>query len=128
MVYWVLLMARKQKSEGKNRYYSVIDKLRGQKRSSEEFEIVLNSLSLEEVIALKLELSAKSAFKGKLYGIPIWSSMVNIVHDAILKYALSATKTKREAARFLGLNETELHKRLSRFRTEDYFQEKLDTE
>ena len=98
MVYWVLQMARKQKSEGRNRYYSVISKLRKEKRSSEEFEIVLNALSLEEVIALKLELSAKNAFKGKLYGIPLWSSMVNIVHDALLKYALSATKTKKETA------------------------------
>jgi DNA-binding NtrC family response regulator len=121
-------MARKQKSEGKNRYYSVINKLRKEKRSSEEFEIILNALSLEEVIALKLELSAKSAFKGKLYGIPLWSSMVAIVHDALLKYALSATKTKKETARFLGINETELHKRLVRFQAEDYFKEELDIE
>ena len=121
-------MARKQKSEGRNRYYSVISKLRKEKRSSEEFEIVLNALSLEEVIALKLELSAKSAFKGKLYGIPLWSSMVNIVHDALLKYALSATKTKKETARFLGINETELYKKLTRFQTEDYFKEELDNE
>ena len=126
MVYWVLQMARKQKSEGKNRYYSVINNLRKEKRSSEEFEIILNALSLEEVIALKLELSAKSAFKGKLYGIPLWSSMVAIVHDALLKYALSATKTKKETARFLGINETELHKRLVRFQAEDYFKEELD--
>ena len=74
-----------------------------EKKSTDEFEVMLNNLSLEEAIALKLELAAKSA-GGMLYGIPIWYSLRNITNDAVLKYAYSATKTKMEAARFLGFD------------------------
>ena len=34
--------------------------------------------------------------------------------DALLKYALSATRSKREAARFLGLNEVAMKKNINR--------------
>ena len=37
---------------------------------------MLNNLSLEEIIGLKLELAAKAA-GGYLYGIPIFSSIVS---------------------------------------------------
>ena len=94
----------------------------------EEFEIIFNNLSLEEVIGLKLELASKSAFKGKLYGVPLWYSIPNIVRDAVLKYALSATRSKREAARFLGLNELAMKKNINRYRIDDYFEKELDKE
>ena len=49
----------KKRNAGKNRYYSISKKLRREGKSSEEFEILFNSLSLEEVIGLKLELASK---------------------------------------------------------------------
>ena len=36
--------------------YSISSLLKQQNRSSDEFEVMMNSLTLEEVIALKLEL------------------------------------------------------------------------
>ena len=102
-------------------------KLRKEGKSSEEFEIIFNSLSLEEVIGLKLELASKSAFKGKMYGLPLWHSMPSIVKDAVLKYALSATRSKREAARFLGLNEFSLRLLIRKYKIDMYF-ESLDKE
>ena len=95
-------------------------------KSSEEFEIIFNNLSLEEVIGLKLELASKSAFNGKLYGVPLWYSIPNIVRDAVLKYALSATRSKREAARFLGLNELAMKKNINRYKIDNYFEKKVD--
>ena len=77
---------RKRKISGKNRYYSISKKLTKEQKSNDEFEVMLNNLSLEEVIALKLELAAKSA-GGAVYGIPIWRSLKYVVEDAILKYA-----------------------------------------
>ena len=103
-------LINKKRNEGRNRYYSISNKLRKDGKSSEEFEILFNNLSLEEVIGLKLELASKSSFNGKLYGVPIWYSIPSIVKDAVLKYALSATRSKREAARFLGLNELAMKK------------------
>ena len=64
---------------------------------------MLNNLSLEEIIGLKLELAARSV-GNMLYGLPILTSLPYITRDAILKYSLSATRSKKEAARFLGIN------------------------
>ena len=118
----------KKKSRGKNIKYSLINKLREENKSSEEFEVMLNSLTLEELIGLKLELASK-VFGGKSYGLPIWSSMKEIVQDAVLKYALSACKTKREAARFLGMKRQNFNNLLKKYDTETFFEydvKKLD--
>ena len=121
-------MKTKKRREGRNKYYSISNKLKKDGKSSEEFEILFNALSLEEVIALKLELASKSAFKGKLYGLPLWYSIPSIVKDAMLKYALSATRSKREAARFLGLNEFGLKMLIKKYKVDNYFEKKLDKE
>ena len=113
---------RKRKLYGKNRYYSLSKKLRRDKRSNDEFETMLNSLSLEEVIGLKLELASKAA-GGKLYGLPLWHSMENIAKDAVLKYAVSATRTKMESARFLGVSKKYFNKIYKKYSVESYFEE-----
>ena len=107
---------------GRNKYYSISNKLKKENRSSEEFEIIFNNLSLEEVIGLKLELASKSSFNGKLYGVPIWYSIPNIVRDAVLKYAMSATRSKRDTARFLGLNEFAMRRAINKYKIDDYFE------
>ena len=119
-------MIKKNKNSGRNLYYSLSNKLRKERKSSEEFEILLNNLSLEEVIGLKLELASKSSFNGKLYGVPIWYSIPSIVKDAVLKYAMSATRSKRETARFLGLNEFSMKRIINKYRIDDYFEKTLD--
>jgi uncharacterized membrane-anchored protein len=117
---------KKKTNEGRNKYYSISNKLRKDNKSSEEFEIIFNGLSLEEVIGLKLELASRSAFNGKLYGVPIWYSIPSIVKDAVLKYALSATRSKREAARFLGLNEFAMKRVIKKYKIDSYFEKALD--
>ena len=119
-------MVNPKKNEGRNRYYSISNKLKKENKSSEEFEIIFNNLSLEEVIGLKLELASKSSFNGKLYGVPIWNSIPSIVKDAVLKYALSATRSKREAARFLGLNEFAMKRLINKYRIDNYFEKTVD--
>jgi hypothetical protein len=116
----------KMRNSGKNRYYSIAKKLRREGKSSEEFEILFNNLSLEEVIGLKLELASKFGLNSKLYGVPIWASIVRISRDAVLKYALSASKSKREAARFLGIKENNFVSLIKRYKTESYFTEVVD--
>ena len=113
---------RKRKVYGKNQYYSVSKKLQKEKKSNQEFEIMLNNLSLEEVIALKLELASKS-IGGNLYGMPIWRSLKYVVEDAVLKYALSATRTKKEVARFLGMREIEMRRINWIYNPDSYFEE-----
>jgi len=114
---------RKRNYNGKNKNYSMSNKLKKERRSNDEFEIMLSSLTLEEVIALKLELSTKPV-SNRLYGIPLWSSLQNIVQDAVFKYAFSATRTQAEAMRFLGLKEQSFHILRKKFGLDDYFVDK----
>ena len=114
---------RKRNYNGKNKNYSISKKLRQDQKSNEEFEIMLGALTLEEIIALKLELATKS-ISNRMYGFPIWHSLHNIVQDAVFKYAYSATRTKSEAMRFLGLQENWFHKLQKKYGIDDYFVEK----
>ena len=113
---------KKKKIQGKNRYYSISTKLKKENKSHDEFEFMLNNLNLEELIGLKLELAAKSA-GGYLYGIPLFSAIPYLVKDAILKYSLSATRSKKEAARFLGINLNHFKKLIKKYNTENYFKD-----
>ena len=110
---------------GKNLYYSISNKILKDKKISDEFEVMINSLTLEEVIALKLELSTRS-LRGKFYGFPIWKSLPEITRDAVLKYALSSKRSKKEAARFLGITVSELNKNLKQYNTESFFKNEGD--
>ena len=112
---------KKKRIQGKNKYYSLSKKQKRENKITDEFEVMFNSLSLEEVIGLKLEL-ASNMVDGKLYGMPIWYSLPVIIKDAILKFSLSTTRTKMEAARLLGLNISQFSSLVKKYNIK--FQEK----
>ena len=101
-------------------YYSVSNKLRKEKKITEEFEIILSTMTLEDIIALRLELAAQ-AVNGKLYGQNIWRSVPDIVKEAVLKYSYSSARTKGEAAAFLGINKSDFRKLIKKFDIKSYF-------
>ena len=111
---------RKKYSKPGQDYYSISNKLKSEAKITTDFEIMLSSLTLEEIIALRLELAA-NAVNGKLYGLNLWKELPTIVKDAVLKYAYSACRTKNEAAAMLGINKNELRKLLKQFETENWF-------
>ena len=80
----------------------------------------INNLSLEELIAIKLELSA-SNLNNRLYGFDIWRNSNSIVKEALLKFAISTTKSKKDAARFLGVSYSEFNNLYKRYQLEDFF-------
>jgi len=106
----------------KTKYYSIINKLRKEKKINKEFEAVLSSLSLEDIIALKLELSTRPV-KNRLYGLPIWDNLVRITQEAVLKYAVSATRSQGEAMRFLGLRHVQFNKLVKKYQIHSFFKE-----
>ena len=118
---------RKNKRKGRNQNFSIIRKFRNEGKINEEFEVRLGGLTLEEIIAVKLELAAKSV-GGKLYSFPIWKSLNRVVKDAVLKYALSATQTKMEAARLLGVSKHTLYGETKKYGTESFFEKDLTDE
>ena len=68
----------------------------------------LNRLTLEEIITLKLQLSSES-LGGKLFGFPLTKFVNNIIKDSLINFALSSSKSFREAAKILGISHVELY-------------------
>ena len=91
-----------------------------QRKINDDFLNLLSTLKLEEIIALKLEMSIRLT-KHKLYNLPLWRSMPSICRDAVLRYVLSACESKRDGARMLGIDIREFDKLLKRYNTEKLF-------
>ena len=108
-------------------YYSIVNKLKTQNKIDERFEIMLSSLTLEEIIGLRLELAAETV-NYKLYGLNIWSSVQDIVRDGILKYVYSAARTKGEMASFLGIDKKLLNRLLKKYEITNYFSKEAQNE
>ena len=111
-------MSSKKPNKFKN--YSFISLMRRERKVSEEFLNVLSSLTLEEVIALKLELAVQLT-QHKLYNFPLWKAIPSMCRDAVLRYVLSACESKRDGARMLGIDIREFNGLLKRYNTEKLF-------
>ncbi len=94
--------------------------MRKERKVNDEFLNLLSSITLEEVIALKLELAIQLT-KHKFYNFPLWKSMPSICRDAILRYTVSACQSKRDGARMLGIDIREFNKLLKRYNIERLF-------
>ena len=100
--------------KGRNYKYSLRKKLKIEKKITDDFEVMLYSLTLEELIGLKLELAA-SHINNKLYNFPVYRSIRYIVKEACLHFALSSTRTFDDAASFLGIRPGELRKEINKY-------------
>ena len=101
-------------------FYSIANKLKKEGKINEKFEVMISTLTLEEIIGLRLELAAKSV-NYKLYGANIWSALPNIVQEGVLRYVYSAARTKGEMASFLGINKSTLKRLLKKYDVANYF-------
>ena len=81
---------------------SIITKLKDQELVSDETLVAIGNLSLEDLIAVKFELACNN-LNNRFYGFDIWRNTTYIVKEAMLKFTISTTKSKKDAARFLGL-------------------------
>ena len=119
------LSKRLKYSKPNQEYYSISNKLLIEGKITNDFEVMLASLTLEDIIALRLELAARSV-NNKLYGLEIWKSIPKITKEAVLKYAYSAARTKNEAAAFLGLSRNDFRRLLKQFNIVNFFEKKFD--
>lgn len=125
---WCLMSwKRKNKISGKNKYYSIRNKLKRENKISSDFEIMINNLSLEDIIALKLETSMNVSGT-PIYGLQLSKALRYICKEALYKLALSATRSKNAAARFLGVSESDFRQELKRMNIESFFLEEEDEE
>ena len=112
---------KKRRIQGKYENYSLSKKLKRENKISDQFEIMLNSLTLEELMGLKLELAYKAA-GSPIYGIPLFFSLKHIAKAALLMYAASATRSDREAARLLGIDRMEYKRSVKEYNIIGYFE------
>ncbi|MBT5406000.1 MAG: hypothetical protein HOL23_00330 [Gammaproteobacteria bacterium] len=101
--------------KGKYSKYSLRNKLLREKRINSDFEVILNSLTLEEIIAIKLELSSLY-INNKLYNIPLYKSIKYIIKESLIIFALSASRTTKDAAGVLGVRERDLTEDIKKFK------------
>jgi hypothetical protein len=111
---------KKNSSRKKRLLHSISKKLEKEGKTTQEFEVMLNRLSLEEVIALKLELSAKS-FGGGIFCHPLWYSLKDIVRDAVLRYYWSVAEFHNEAFGIMGITKENYIKLMNKYKPESYF-------
>ena len=107
----------------KTKYKSIINKLKDNNKVNDQVLVLINNLSLEDIIALKLELSSKM-LKNRMYGFDIWRNSRYLVQEAILKFAISATKSKKDAARFLGLEYLTFSRLVKKYDVQKFFDKK----
>ena len=103
---------------------SVIKYLKTKNLITDSVLTSINSLSIEDLIAVKLELAAKH-MNNRPYGFDIWRNSGYMMKEALLKFAVSTTKSKKDAARFLGLTYLEFKRVLKKYKVENYFSEDI---
>ena len=114
------MIEKKSNNQGFCRDLSFSNKLRQEGKSNEAFEIMLSTLTLEQLIGLKLECSSRLS-GGKLYVFNLWSNVVNIAKEALYNAVISIASTNKEATRILGINERTLKSLKKRYRTREEF-------
>jgi hypothetical protein len=85
-----------------NKKGSYISELRSEGRINEDFLNKISDLKLEELIAIKIEMSSRMT-SGKLYNFPIWYTLPAICRDACLRVANRICTSKADMASFLGI-------------------------
>ncbi len=100
---------------------SIASKLINDGTASEDLLVLVNSISLEDIIALKLELSSK-ILQNRFYGFDIWRNTNYIVKDALLKFAIANTNSKKDAARFLNLNYSAFSRLIKKFEVDKFYE------
>ncbi len=108
-----------KRRRGKNYYTSLSKDLKKSGKIDSFFEIQLAQLTIEDILALKLELAAKS-FNGKLYGYPVIQNITNIVREASIKFALSVTPSKGEASNLLGCTLEDLNNYIKKYHLQEF--------
>jgi|TARA_R100000908_G_C3672543_1_gene94804 hypothetical protein len=102
------------KIKSNNKDYNLKNILLKENKIDHSFLEKIKFLTLEDIIFLKLQ-SAAESLKGKLYNFPILKFSQDICREAVVKYALSTTQTKREACMILGLTKADFNRYVKKY-------------
>lgn len=101
---------------------SVKQKLQNEGKTDKQFEYKVSQLTLEELIALKLELMYE-ALDGKFFGFTLWSRSKDIMKDGITRFAMSVTDSMQEASEFIGIRRRTFYRFVNKHNLNDFFED-----
>mgnify|MGYP003154796047 CR=1 FL=1 len=93
-------------SHSENRNYNLKKKLLKEDKIDEQFYKRLSFIKLEDLITLKL-LSAAESLNNKLYNFPFLKYASDICKEAVVRFALTHAKNRREASLILGMKKAD---------------------
>tara|TARA_B100000282_G_scaffold51173_1_gene32525 strand:- start:437 stop:820 length:384 start_codon:yes stop_codon:yes gene_type:complete len=109
----------KYKSDNKD--YNLKNTLLKQQKIDFNFLEKIKFLQLEEIIALKLIVSAEG-LNGKFLNFPFLKFTTDICREAIIKFALSISNNNREASLILGMKKVEILNYIKKHNLRDEYQ------
>jgi len=112
---------KKKRKPTKYQNYSTINKFKSEGKITNSDLNTINNISLEDLIAIKLELTTRYLC-GKYYGMPLWRITKAAVTEALLKTGVSISRTKKEAARFLGVDYMDFNRYIKKYKIESFFE------
>jgi hypothetical protein len=95
--------------------YSLLKEIRKRNDYNDQVENFLNNITLEDLISVKLELINKTAGI-MFYGIPLYKNLKFIVYECLLKYSISVSETKKQAASLIGLAVTNFDQAIKKYK------------
>ena len=109
------------KTFSSNKNYNLKNKLLREKKIDYDFLEKMKFLKIEELITLKLLLATQS-LKGKFFNFPFLKFTTEICKEAVLRFALSQAKSKKEAQLILGIKKADLIQYLKTYDLEKEFE------
>jgi len=94
--------------------YSKISELKKMNKIDDQFVFYIESLSLEDLIACKLERTMES-LNFKFFNFPLWKSFHTITSEALITAIFGIASNNSEAARILGIDLKQYKNYLSKF-------------
>lgn len=112
---------KQNKTFSSNKNYNLKNKLLREKKIDYDFLEKVKFLKIEELITLKL-LVASESLKGKFFNFPFLKFTTEICKEAVLRFALSQAKSRREAQLILGIKKADLIHYLKTYNLEKDFE------
>ena len=94
--------------------YSKISELKKMNKIDDQFVFYIESLSLEDLIAIKIE-SVTRNLNFKFFNFPLWKSFHTITSEALITAVFGIASNNSEAARILGIDLKQYKNYLSKF-------------
>jgi hypothetical protein len=108
------MLDKKETKELYYKNYSKISELKSLNKIDDQFVYYIESLTLEDIISIKLETIIRS-LNFKFFNFPLWKSFHKITSEALVNSIIGIASNNSEAARLLGIDMNQYRRCMSEF-------------